>query len=160
MCDTNRLVGLVMYSTVHVSQSNPIINSGFWFKIVHCAGILEQSMGARHWVFRKRVVVPARQAGGIDSLESIPGLLKRLQIRAWNFLGFSTTIHKSGEHNWHIYDVFLFFSFTLRCSARATSRARWTPVWGTPGDRSSFTTTDGTCLHCNENHIYVFPEKE
>jgi hypothetical protein len=26
--------------------------------------------------------VPARQAGGIDFLESIPGLLKRLQIRA------------------------------------------------------------------------------
>jgi hypothetical protein len=32
-----------------------------------------------------RVVVPCRQAtlaGGIDSLKSIPGLLKRLQIRA------------------------------------------------------------------------------
>ncbi len=33
---------------------------------------------------RSRVIVPARQAtytGGIDSLESIPGLLKRLKIR-------------------------------------------------------------------------------
>ncbi len=42
------------------------------------AGILEQSMGAR-------VIVPARkstQAGGIDSLESIPELLKSLKIRA------------------------------------------------------------------------------
>jgi hypothetical protein len=29
-----------------------------------------------------RVTVPARQAGGIDSLESIPALLKRLQTRA------------------------------------------------------------------------------
>ncbi len=37
-------------------------------------------MGARNWV-----AIRARQAtwaGGIDSLESIPGLLKRLQIRA------------------------------------------------------------------------------
>jgi hypothetical protein len=39
-----------------------------------CAGILKQSMRARKWV-----VVPARHAtfaGGIDSVESIPGLLK------------------------------------------------------------------------------------
>jgi hypothetical protein len=41
------------------------------------AGIFKQSMG--------RAIVPARQAtnaGGIVSSESIPGLLKRLQIRA------------------------------------------------------------------------------
>jgi hypothetical protein len=40
-------------------------------------------MGAR--TSRNRVVVPARQAtlsGGIDSLESIPGLLKSLKIWA------------------------------------------------------------------------------
>jgi hypothetical protein len=30
------------------------------------------------------LVGPARQAGGIDSLESIPGLLKVLKIRALN----------------------------------------------------------------------------
>jgi hypothetical protein len=43
------------------------------------AGILEQSMGARN-----RDVVPARhasQAGVIDFLESIPGLLKSLKIQ-------------------------------------------------------------------------------
>ncbi len=37
---------------------------------------------------RSRVVVPARkaaEAGGIDSLESILGLLKSLKIRARNF---------------------------------------------------------------------------
>ncbi len=40
----------------------------------YCAGILEQTMGARN-----RVVVPARQA--IQRLaESIPGLLKSLEI--------------------------------------------------------------------------------
>ncbi len=31
---------------------------------------------------RKRVVAPSRQAGGIDSFESIPGLLKSLKIVA------------------------------------------------------------------------------
>ena len=44
------------------------------------AGIFKQSMGARN-----RVIVLARQAtktGGIDPLESIPGLHKRLKIRA------------------------------------------------------------------------------
>ena len=42
-------------------------------------------MGARSRASRNSVVVPARQAtqaGGIDSLESIPGLLKSLKIRA------------------------------------------------------------------------------
>ncbi len=46
-----------------------------------CAGILEQSMGARNRV--NWVAVPARQAsqaGEIDSLESIPGLLNSLKI--------------------------------------------------------------------------------
>jgi hypothetical protein len=40
-------------------------------------------MGARKEPSRNRVVVPARQAtkaGGIDSLESIPGLLKSSKI--------------------------------------------------------------------------------
>jgi hypothetical protein len=40
-------------------------------------------MGAIGTEYRNRVVVPARQAtscGGIDSLESIPGLLKSLKI--------------------------------------------------------------------------------
>ncbi len=44
------------------------------------AGIFKTSMGAR-----KRVIVPARQAtyaGGIHSLESIPGPHTRLKIRA------------------------------------------------------------------------------
>ncbi len=48
--------------------------------IVANAGILEQSMGDKN----RGVVVPAHQAtlaGGIHSLETIPGLLKRLQIR-------------------------------------------------------------------------------
>jgi hypothetical protein len=45
---------------------------------------------AWHWqaVTTNRVIIPARQttlAGGIDSLESIPGLLKRLQIRVQPF---------------------------------------------------------------------------
>jgi hypothetical protein len=47
------------------------------------AGILKQSMGARNRV--GKVIVTARQAtwaGGIHSLESIPGLHKRLKIRA------------------------------------------------------------------------------
>jgi hypothetical protein len=42
-------------------------------------------MGARNRASRNSVVVPARQAtqaGGIDSLESILGLLKSLKIRA------------------------------------------------------------------------------
>ncbi len=46
-----------------------------------CAGSLEQSMGARGGIYR--VVVPARQAtyaGGIDSFELIPGLLKSLKM--------------------------------------------------------------------------------
>jgi hypothetical protein len=45
------------------------------------AGIYEQSMGAVE-PSRNRVILPARQAtkaGGIDSLESIPGLLKSLK---------------------------------------------------------------------------------
>jgi hypothetical protein len=48
------------------------------------AGIFKQSMGARNRV-GKGVIVPACQAtkaGGIYSLESIPGLHKRLKIRA------------------------------------------------------------------------------
>jgi hypothetical protein len=47
------------------------------------AGILEQSMGVRNRV--NRVVVPALQAkqvGGIDSLESSPGLLKSLKMKS------------------------------------------------------------------------------
>ncbi len=31
---------------------------------------------------KNRVIVPARQAGGIDSMESFAGLLKSLQIQA------------------------------------------------------------------------------
>ncbi len=49
------------------------------------AGIFKQSVWARNWVGRNRVVVPVRQAsqpGGISSLESILGLLKSLKIRA------------------------------------------------------------------------------
>ena len=50
--------------------------------VVHRAGSFKQSMGA--WEpSRNRFVVPARQAteaGGIHSLESIPGLLKSLKI--------------------------------------------------------------------------------
>ncbi len=48
--------------------------------IVANAGILEQSMVDKN----RGVVVPAHQAtlaGGIDSLERIPGLRKRLQIQ-------------------------------------------------------------------------------
>ncbi len=47
------------------------------------AGILEQSVGARNPV-GIRLSHPARlatYAGGIDSLESIPGLLKSLKYR-------------------------------------------------------------------------------
>jgi hypothetical protein len=43
---------------------------------------------------RNRVIVPARQAklaGGIHSLESIPGLYKRLKIRAQDTVTFCTT---------------------------------------------------------------------
>jgi hypothetical protein len=51
-----------------------------------CAGIFNQSIG-RYELSRNKVVIPARQAtstqpGGIDSLESILGLLKSLKIRA------------------------------------------------------------------------------
>ncbi len=46
----------------------------------YCAGTFKQSMGAGP--SRNRVIVPARYASGIDSLESIPGLLKGLKIRA------------------------------------------------------------------------------
>jgi hypothetical protein len=53
------------------------------FKLITAsAGILEQSMGARN-PSRNRVVAPARQAaqaGGIDFLESISGLLNSLKI--------------------------------------------------------------------------------
>ncbi len=48
-------------------------------------GIIKQSMRARNRVERNRVIVPARQATkacGIDSLESIPTVLKRFKIRA------------------------------------------------------------------------------
>jgi hypothetical protein len=49
-----------------------------WFPVPHrSAGTLEQSMGARN---RGRIVLSYR------SLESIPGLLKRLKIRALIFL--------------------------------------------------------------------------
>ncbi len=51
-------------------------------KFQHCAGILEQSMGAKD-PSRNRLVVPARRAtkaGGIEPLESIPGLLKSIKI--------------------------------------------------------------------------------
>ncbi len=51
--------------------------------MLYCAGIFKQSMGARN---RERIVLStARQAsyaGGIDSLESILGLLKSLENRA------------------------------------------------------------------------------
>jgi hypothetical protein len=40
-----------------------------------CSGILQQAMGARNLV-GIGFVIPTRQAGGINSLESIPGLLK------------------------------------------------------------------------------------
>ncbi len=53
-----------------------------FFTISACAGILEQSMWARNRV-GIRLSYPARQAteaGGIDCLESIPGLLKSLKI--------------------------------------------------------------------------------
>jgi hypothetical protein len=53
-------------------------------EVVTGAGIFKQSMGARNQD-KNRVIVPARQAtlaGGIHSLESIPGLHKRLKIRA------------------------------------------------------------------------------
>jgi hypothetical protein len=46
------------------------------------------------------VIVPARQAtkaGGIHSLESIPGLHKRLKIRALSILYTSTSQEWSGE---------------------------------------------------------------
>ncbi len=45
------------------------------------AGIFKEFWGARN-PRRNRVIVPARQAGGIHSLESIPALHKRLKIRA------------------------------------------------------------------------------
>jgi len=49
-----------------------------WFSVPHRSdGTLEQSMGARN---RGRIVLSYR------SLESIPGLLKRLKIRALIFL--------------------------------------------------------------------------
>jgi hypothetical protein len=38
---------------------------------------------------RKRAVVPARQAGGIDSLEAIPGLLKSLKIPSLSFTDYT-----------------------------------------------------------------------
>jgi hypothetical protein len=48
------------------------------------AGIFKKSMGARHRVGIGLSYRPARatQAGGIDALESIPGLHKRLKIQA------------------------------------------------------------------------------
>jgi hypothetical protein len=56
------------------------------------AGILEQSMGRGLGTRRNRAAVPARQAtqaGGIDFLESIPGLLKSFKISS---LSHQTTI--------------------------------------------------------------------
>ncbi len=53
---------------------------------------------------RNRVVVPARQAtqaGGIDTLESIPGLHKSLKIPA-----LDTYIFKSGMAAYYL-DIFL-----------------------------------------------------
>ncbi len=55
-----------------------------WIRLLYCTWIFEQSMGDRNRV-GKGVVVPARQAtqaGGIDSLESILGLLTCLKIWA------------------------------------------------------------------------------
>jgi hypothetical protein len=45
--------------------------------VLSCAGILEQSTGSMNQVGRG---LQATQAGGFDSLESIPGLLKILKI--------------------------------------------------------------------------------
>ena len=49
-----------------------------------CVGILEQSMGAKNRVGIGLSTGPrkATKAGGINSLESIPGLLKSLKVRA------------------------------------------------------------------------------
>ncbi len=52
-------------------------------KLLNCAGILEQSMGARSRVGIGLSYQPARLHRLAESipLESVPGLLKRLQIR-------------------------------------------------------------------------------
>jgi hypothetical protein len=50
-----------------------------------CAAIVKQSLWARNRI-GNRVIVPARKAtkaGGIDSLESIPGLLKLKKFWLW-----------------------------------------------------------------------------
>jgi hypothetical protein len=50
---------------------------------VFCAGILEQIMGDRNLVgIGSRTRPPGAEVGGIDSLESIPGLLKCLKIQS------------------------------------------------------------------------------
>jgi hypothetical protein len=67
------------------------MGTGETYFIRTSAGILEQSMRARNRV-GIGFVVPGRQAtkaGGISSLEKIPRLLKRLQIRAL----FKTTFY-------------------------------------------------------------------
>jgi hypothetical protein len=46
--------------------------------LMNSAGIFKQSMGAGNREYRNR---QATEAGGIDSLESIPGLLKSLKFR-------------------------------------------------------------------------------
>ncbi len=50
-------------------------------------------------------VVPARQAGWIDSLESIPGLLKRLQIRALANFNVSIFLSSSAYRLIALYDA-------------------------------------------------------
>ena len=56
----------------------------FFYSIIqlNCVGILEQSMGAKNRVGIGLSTGPrkATKAGGINSLESIPGLLKSFKI--------------------------------------------------------------------------------
>jgi hypothetical protein len=57
-------------------------NDSSIFSFVIRAGIFKKSMGARHRVGIGLSFRPATLASGIDALESIPGLHKRLKIRA------------------------------------------------------------------------------
>ncbi len=51
---------------------------------------------------------PTTQSGGIDSFESIPGLPKRLQIRAQSFLATDfPTLIRLGSNAWRIINFFL-----------------------------------------------------
>ncbi len=73
----------VLQNRMPEHRSGTLQTTGMESKVTD-AGIFKQSKGGQE-PSRNRVVVPARrttQAGGIDSLESILGLLKSLKIRA------------------------------------------------------------------------------